>query len=118
MRCLPQRREKVTNPMPVLLPREAVAKARKKKKADGNSQPLADAPTAVAAAAVGGGRGPWGEKRPHETSDSDDGGARCPVHNFACHSAEECQEIKTFVEQYHKQLKQQQQHEDGVHPHQ
>jgi hypothetical protein len=57
MRRLPQRREKVTNPAPVLLPREAVAKASKKK-AGGNNQPLVGAPTAAVAAAAGGGRGP------------------------------------------------------------
>jgi hypothetical protein len=38
------------------------SKNKKKKKAGGNGQPLADAPTAVAAAVVGGGQGPRGDK--------------------------------------------------------
>jgi hypothetical protein len=113
MRRLPQRREKVTNLASVLLPREAVAKASKKKDG-GNSQPLAGAPTAAAAAAAGGGRGPQGDKHPRQISSSDDGGVRCPVHNSARHSTGECQKIKKLVDHYHEQLKQQQQHEDDA----
>jgi hypothetical protein len=55
---------------------------KKKKKLGGINQPLARAPTAaVAAVMVGGGRGPRGDKRPHQAFGSDDGGPRCPVHN-------------------------------------
>jgi hypothetical protein len=68
----------------------------KKKKADGNNQPLARAPTAAAATATaGGGRG---DKRPCQASDSDDGGAHCPVHNSTRHNAEECRKIKKLTE--------------------
>jgi hypothetical protein len=38
------------------------------------------------------------------------------VHNSTCHSAEECQEIKKLMEQYHEQLKQQR--GDGAPSHQ
>jgi hypothetical protein len=78
-----------------------------KKKAGSNNQPLAGAPIVVAAAVAGGGRGPRGDKRPCQTSGSDDGGARCPMHNSARHSARECREVKKLTEQYHEQLKQQ-----------
>jgi hypothetical protein len=89
---------------------------RRKKKADGNNYLLAGVPTAtVAAAAVGGGCGPRGDKKCiHQASGSDDGGARCPVHNCTCHNAGECWEIKKLMEQYREQLKQHQQCEDGA----
>jgi hypothetical protein len=48
-------------------------KNNSKKKAGGNNQPLAGAPTVVAVAA-GGGRGPRGDKYPHQASDNNDGG--------------------------------------------
>jgi hypothetical protein len=81
---------------------------KKKKNADDSNQPLAVAPTAAVGAAVaGGGRGLRGDKCLRQASDSDDGGARCPVHNSTRHSAEECQEIKKLTEQYREQLKQQ-----------
>jgi hypothetical protein len=51
-------------------------KNKKMKKADSNNQPLAGASIAGAVAA-GGGRGPRGDKRPHQAFGSDDGGARC-----------------------------------------
>jgi hypothetical protein len=54
----------------------------------GNKKPLAGTPTA-AAAVTGGGRDLQGNKRPRQAFGSDDGGARCPVHNSAPHSASE-----------------------------
>jgi hypothetical protein len=90
------------------------SKNNNKKKDDCNNQPLVGAPTTVAAAAAGWGRGPRGDKRPRQTSDSDDGGAQCPVHNSVCHNARECREIKKLTAQYREQLKQQQQREDGA----
>jgi hypothetical protein len=75
---------------------------KKKKKADGKDKPLAGAPFA-AAAAVGGGCGPCGDKQPCQPSNSDEGGPRCPVHNSKRHSAKECQEIKKLVEQFCEQ---------------
>jgi hypothetical protein len=71
---------------------------KKKKKARGSNQPLAGAPTvAVAASAVGGGRGPRGDKRPRQASDRDDEGACYPAHNSMHHSTEECWEIKMLT---------------------
>jgi hypothetical protein len=64
-------------------------KKKKKKKVGGNNQPLTGAPTATAAA-VGGCRDPRGNKWPHQVSGSDDGCARCPVHNSTRHSMSEC----------------------------
>jgi hypothetical protein len=40
---------------------------------------------------------------PHQASDNDDGGARCPVHNSTCHNDEEGQEIKKLMKQYNEQ---------------
>jgi hypothetical protein len=73
-------------------------KGKKKKKA-GGSQSLAGAPTAasVAAAANGGRGGQRGDKRPRQPSNSDEGGAKCPVHNSTQHTASECQEIKKLM---------------------
>jgi hypothetical protein len=64
-------------------------KNKKKNKAGGNNQPLVGAPTvAVAAVVAGGGRGPRGDNKcPRQVSSSDNGGARCPVHNSMRHSA-------------------------------
>jgi hypothetical protein len=90
------------------------SKNNNKKKAGCNNQPLVGAPTTVAAAAAGWGRGPRDDKRPRQTSDSDDGGAQCPVHISVCHNARECREIKKLTAQYREQLKQQQQREDGA----
>jgi hypothetical protein len=59
------------------------------KKAGGNNQLLAGAPTATTAA-VGRCHGPRGNKWPHQVSNSDDGDARCPVHNSTHHSVSEC----------------------------
>jgi hypothetical protein len=75
-------------------------KNRKKKKAGGNNNntPLAGAPTAAAAIATSGGRGPRGDKRPRQPSGSDEGGPRFSVRNSRRHSAQECQEIKKLVE--------------------
>jgi hypothetical protein len=74
-------------------------KGKKKKKASG-SQSLAGAPTAVAVAAtVDGGRGGQrGDKRPRQPSNSDEGGAKCPVHNSTRQTASECREIKKLAE--------------------
>jgi hypothetical protein len=60
-------------------------KNNNKTKASGNNQPLAGAPTAAAATA-GGDRGPQGNKHPRQASSSNDGDARCPVHNSTHHS--------------------------------
>jgi hypothetical protein len=75
------------------------SKNMKKKKAGSNNQPLVGAPTTAVAAAVGGGRCPRGDKRPLQTSGSDDGGVCCPVHNSTRHTIRECQEIKKLAEQ-------------------
>jgi hypothetical protein len=76
-------------------------KSKKKKKA-GGSQSLAGAPTAVAAAAAaGGGRG---DKRPRQPSNSDKGGAKCPVHNSTWHTTSECREIKKLTEQFREKM--------------
>jgi hypothetical protein len=74
-------------------------KGKKKKKASG-SQSLAGAPTAVAVAVtVDGGRGGQrGDKRPRQPSNSDEGGAKCPVHNSTRQTASECREIKKLAE--------------------
>jgi hypothetical protein len=69
-----------------------------KKKDDNNNQSLAVAPTTTTATAVDGGQGPRGDKHPCQTSGSDDGGARCSVHNSTCHIFGECQEIKKLTE--------------------
>jgi hypothetical protein len=66
----------------------------------GKDKSLAGAPTAAVA---GGGRGPCGDKRPHQSFVSDEGGQQCPVHNSKCHGAEECWEIKKLAEQVHEQ---------------
>jgi hypothetical protein len=87
----------------------------KKKKKVGGSQSLAGAPTAVAvAAAVSGGRGGQrGDKRPRQLSNSDEGGAKCPVHNSTRHTASECREIKKLGEQFCEKM-QQQSRQDGA----
>jgi hypothetical protein len=59
------------------------------------------APTTVATVA-GGGRGPRGDKGPHQAFSSDDSGARYSVRNFMRHNASECREIKKLAEQFHK----------------
>jgi hypothetical protein len=83
-----------------------------KKKKAGGIWPLAGAPTA-AAAAVGGGRGgSRGDKCPRQPSNSNDGSAKCPVHNSTCHTTVECREIKKLAEQFHKKM--QQQRQDGT----
>jgi hypothetical protein len=74
----------------------------KKKKACSNNQPLTGAPTA----AVGGGHGPRGDKHPRQASGSDNGDARCPVHNSTCHSMRECREIKKLVEHFREKQRQ------------
>jgi hypothetical protein len=74
------------------------------KKVGIKDKPLAGAPTAVATTA-GGGRGPRGDKRPHQAYGSDDGGVQCLVHNSRCHNTEECLEIKKLAEQFCKQQK-------------
>jgi hypothetical protein len=88
---------------------------KKKKKAGGNNKLLAGAPTVAAAAAAagahtitaaaaaGGGRGPRGDKRPQQSSGSDEGGLWCSVHNSRCHNMEECREIKKLAEQFREQ---------------
>jgi hypothetical protein len=83
-------------------------KGKKKKKA-GGSQSLAGAPTAaaVAAAANGDRGGQRGDKRPRQPSNSDEGGAKCPVHNSMWHTASECREIKKLAEQFCKKMQQQ-----------
>jgi hypothetical protein len=85
-----------------------VGKSKKKKKV-GGSQSLAGAPTAAAAAAAaGGGRGGQrGDKRPRQPSNSDEGGAKCPVHNSTRHTASECREIKKLAKQFREKMQQQ-----------
>jgi hypothetical protein len=91
-------------------------KNKKKKKASGNNQPLARAPTVVvAAAAMGGSRGPRGDKHPRQAFDNDGRGAHCLVHNSTRHSVEEGSEIKKHMAQYREQLKQQ--HNDSAPSH-
>jgi hypothetical protein len=64
------------------------SKDNNKKKVGGSNQPLNGAPTtAVATTAAGGGEGPRGDKRPHQASNNNDGGVRCPVHNSMCLNA-------------------------------
>jgi hypothetical protein len=77
-----------------------------KKKKAGGSQSLAGAPSAAAAAAVaGGGRGGQrGDKRPRQPSNSDEGGAKCPVHNSTRHTTSECREIKKLTEQFREKM--------------
>jgi hypothetical protein len=84
------------------------SKGKKKKKA-GDSQSLAGAPTAVAVvvAADGGRGGQRGDKRPRQPSNSDEGGAKCPVHKSTRHTASECQEIKKLAEQFCEKMQQQ-----------
>jgi hypothetical protein len=72
-----------------------------KMKAGGN-QPLAGAPTAVAAAADGG----HGGKRPRQPSNSNDGSTKCPVHNSTRHTAVECLEIKKLTKQFRENMQQ------------
>jgi hypothetical protein len=62
---------------------------------------------------AGGGRG-WqrGDKHPHQSSNSDDGNAKYPVHNSTRHSASECREIKKLAEQFREKI--QQQRQDGA----
>jgi hypothetical protein len=81
----------------------------KKKKKAGGSQSLAGAPTAaaVAVAANGGRGGQRGDKRPRQPSNSDEGGAKCPVHNSTRHIVLECREIKKLVEQFREKMQQQ-----------
>jgi hypothetical protein len=87
----------------------------KKKKKAGGSQSLAGVPTAaaVAAAANGGRGGQRSDKRPRKPSNSDEGGAKCPVHNSTWHTASECREIKKLVEQFREKM-QQQSRQDGA----
>jgi hypothetical protein len=82
-------------------------KGKKKKKA-GGSQSLAEAPTAavVAAAANGGRGGQRGDKHPRQPFNSDEGGAKCPVHNSTRHTALECWVIKKLTEQFRKKMQQ------------
>jgi hypothetical protein len=89
-------------------------KGKKKKKA-GGSQSLAGAPTAatVAAAADGGRGGQRGDKRPRQPSNSDEGSAKCLVHNSTWHTASECWEIKKLAEQFREKM-QQQSRQDGA----
>jgi hypothetical protein len=62
-------------------------KNRKKKKSNNNNKPLEGSPTTAAvAAATDGDRGPCHDKRSRQTSSSDEGGPRCPVHNSRRHS--------------------------------
>jgi hypothetical protein len=79
----------------------------KKKKAGGN-QLLAGAPTVAAAVAATsrGQSGQKGDKRPHQPSNSDEGGAKCPVHNSTCHTTLECQEIKKLTKQFCEKMQQ------------
>jgi hypothetical protein len=79
------------------------ANNNKKKKAGGN-QPLARAPTAIAAAACGGCGGPRDDKLPRQPSNSDDGSTKCPLHNSTRHTASECREIKKLVEQFREKM--------------
>jgi hypothetical protein len=89
---------------------QGVSKSKKKKKASG-SQSLAGAPTAAAA---GGGRGGQrGDKRPRQPSNSDEGSAKCPVHNSTRHTVLECREIKKLAEQFREKM-QQQSRQDGA----
>jgi hypothetical protein len=90
-------------------------RGKKKKKKAGGSQSLARAPTmaAVAAAANGGRSGQRGDKHPRQPSNSDEGGAKCPVHNSTRHTASECWEIKKLAEQFRKKM-QQQSRQDGA----
>jgi hypothetical protein len=69
---LPQRQGKLASLMQVPL----LSSKKNKKKASSKDKPLAGAPTIVAAVA-GGSRGPCGDKRPCQLSDSDEGGSRC-----------------------------------------
>jgi hypothetical protein len=92
------------------------SKKKNKKKAGSKDKLLVGAPTVVAAAAHGG-HGPYGDKRPRQTSASDEGSQRCPIHNSKCHSAEESWEIKKLAEQFHEQQNLQPRH-DGTPPRQ
>jgi hypothetical protein len=82
------------------------------KKKAGGTQPLAEAPTAVAAAVGGGCGGPRGDKHPRQPSNSDDGSVKCSVHNSTRHFASKCQEIKKLTEQLREKMHQQRQ--DGA----
>jgi hypothetical protein len=84
---------------------------KKKKKKAGSTQSMAGAPTAATVAAGGGHGSPRGDKRPCQPSNSDDGSAKCPVHNSTRHTASECREIKKLTEQFRKKM--QQQRQDG-----
>jgi hypothetical protein len=80
---------------------QSSGKNRRKKKVGSNNKSLAGAPTtAIAAVATGRCCGPRG-------FGSDEGGPWCPVHNSRRHSAEECQDIKKFTEQFREKQKQQ-----------
>jgi hypothetical protein len=68
-----------------------------KKKAGGN-RPLARVPITAAVVAGGGRGGPRGDKHPRQLSNSDDGSAKCPVHNSTRHTTMECREIKKLTE--------------------
>jgi hypothetical protein len=98
---------------------QGVGGKSKKKKKVGGSQSLAGAPiAAAAAAAAGGGRGGQrGDKRPHQPSNSDEGGAKCPVHNSTRHTASECWKIKKLAEQFCEKM-QQQSRQDSAPSHQ
>jgi hypothetical protein len=76
-------------------------KNNKKKKAGGNNKLLTGASIAAVAAAARG-RGPRGDKHPHQASSNDDGGTQCQIHNSTHHSAGECWEIKKVMEQFHE----------------
>jgi hypothetical protein len=82
----------------------------------GSTQPLAGAPTAAVAAAGGGRGGLRGDKCPHQPSNSDDGNAKCPVHNSRRHTVSECREIKKLMEQFREKM--QKHRQDGAPSHQ
>jgi hypothetical protein len=89
-------------------------KNNNKKKAGGNQSLTGAATTAVAAVVAGGGRGGQrGDKRPRQSSNSDEGGLKCLVHNSTCHTVLECREIKKRLEQFHEKM-QQQPRQDGM----
>jgi hypothetical protein len=88
---------------------QGVSGRGKKKKKAGGSQSLAGVPTAaaVAAAANGGRGGQRSDKRPRQPSNSDEGGAKCPVHNSTRHTVSEPREIKKLAEQFREKMQQQ-----------
>jgi hypothetical protein len=111
---LPPASKEASNPNAGTSTQGVSGKGKKKKKA-GGSQSLAGAPTAaaIAAAADGGRGGQRGDKRPRQPSNSDEGGAKCPIHNSMRHTASECREIKKLAEQFREKM-QQQSRQDGA----